>query len=328
MKYLQEVYIVSMKKFKFYNEKPEDSHTDRWERTIRLMPNKFITKYNIENIPSEKKLIPLTTNLRLCAQMSKLNVDCTFNINENCNLAIETLKTFDDKEMCDQLELIFEKFQNTQELLYWPYETEDKTITNLKMVDLVLEYGKPIERVSKTMFVTPASLYGFVANIEEKYDLFVVEHFPLKEVSCTFDEKTVINYKFNGNYGQTEREFLIEVFNKWNELRPKKIIFKNVLFLTHFSTSVLRIIASLYKFVSFNLKGVIEFDHLRSNLDLKFIKDFLQELNGGSCHFVMCFTEPNHVNKGEYFEVITNYNSQLLMQYIIKTFDYLIAKSM
>lgn len=314
-----------MKKLKFYNENPEAEHTKRWQLFMRLMPSKFVEKFNIENIPTDKKLVPANTNLRLCSRMSKLNVDCVFALNEDCNLAIETLKTFDDQELCDQLSLIFDKFHNTQELLYWPYETEDKTITNMNVIDLIPEYGKPIERVRKTMFVTPASLYWFVANVEQKYDIFVVQHFPSKEVSCTFDGKTVIYYKFNENHGQSEREFFMEVVEKWHQLRPEKIVFKSVLFLTHFSASVLRIIASFYKFTSFNLKGFIELEHLKNNLDSKYIESFLKELSGDSCHYIMCFTELKHVNKGEYFEIITNYNSQLLMKYIIKAFDYLIG---
>lgn len=327
MKYFTNTYIVNMKKIKFYNEHLEDSNTKRWDRFVRLMPERFITKFEIKNITSEQKLVPPTYNARLCTRMSKLNVDYSFNNDENCTLAIETLKTFDDKEMCDQLMLIFEKFENTQNSLPWPYDTEDKTLKNLKMLDLALEYGNPVVRVRKTMFITPVNLYGFVANIEEKYDLFVVEHFPKNEIVCIFDEKTVIKYNFKQNHGQSERVFLIDVFNKWEKLKPKKMVFKNVLFLTHFSASVLRIIASFYTYMSANLKGIIEIDGLKPNLDSKFIQDFWDALNGSSCHFIMCFVELKHVNKGDFFEIITNYNAQLLMQYIIKTFDHLIAAS-
>lgn len=328
MKYILDNYLDNTRKFKFYDENPGDSDTAHWELIVRLMPRKFIEKFKIENIPSNKILSPQIPGTNLCTRMSKLKVDFTFDKNENCNLASDILKDFDDKEMCDQLSLIFEKFKNTQELLSWPYETEDRTVTNLKMINLVSEYGKPIERVRKTMFITPASLYRIVANIEEKYDLFVVEHFPQNEISCAFDDQTVVLYKFNQNHGQSEREFLIEVFNKWEKLRPKKIVFKNMLFLTHFSTSFLRIIASFYKYVSVNLKGIVEIDNLKPDLDSKYIQDFWDELNGSSCHFIMCFAELQHVNKGDFFEIVTNYNSQLLMQYIIKSLDYLIVKSM
>ncbi|KAL5287400.1 CMTR2.2 family protein [Megaselia abdita] len=331
LKYLQETFIINMKKFKFYNENPEDAHTKRWKITVRLMPDKFIRKFNIENIASDKKLIPPRINNALCAKMSKLIVDNTFSRNENCYLTTADLQAFDDQETCDQLLIIFEKFQNTQDLLSWPYDTENKTITNLPHIDMVLEYGKPIERVRKSMFITPENLYGLVAKIEEKYDIFVVEHFPEDNIFCTFDDqnKTVIKYEFKSNYGQSEREFLVNVFEKWNELRPNKMIFQNFMFLTHFSVSVLRIMASFYKFMSANLKGTIELEHFKKDLiDSKYIQDFLKELNGTSCDYIMCFAEFEHVNKGDFFEVITNYNSQLIMQYIVKAFDYLIAKTL
>lgn len=331
MRYFEQNYVINMNKLKFYNEHPEDSHTERWERIHRLIPNKFIQKFNIENIPSEKKLIPQTTNTKLCSKMQKLSVDCRFNTNEDCNLAVATLQTFTDQAYSEQLLSIFEKFQNTQDLLTWPYDTEDKTITNLPAVDLALEYGKPVERVRKTMFVTPLNLYGFVAKFEEIYDLFVVQHFPQDEIVCTFDAKVSVKYKFTENYGKSEREFLVKVFGKWMELKPKKIIFKNVLFLTHFSASFLRILASFYKFFSVNLKGTVELEHFKDELirsKPEFVKEFADELNGSSSNYIMFFAELKHVNKGEYFEIISNYNSQLIMQYILKTFDYLISKEM
>lgn len=331
MKHFSQNYVINYKKFKFYNENPEDGHTERWEKLKRLAPKKFMERYDIKDIDQSDKLIPRSTNpiRKICSGMSKLSVDCTFNQNTDCILTVEILKTFKDKEFSEQLSSIFEKFQNTQERVTWPYDTEDKTVTNLLPVDVVLEYGKPIERVRKTMFITPASLYSFVANMEEAFDIFIVEHFPRDEIMCLFDGKIKISYKFEENYGQSERKFLKKVVEKWIELKPEKVVFKNVLFLTHFSVSVLRIIASFYKFLSVNVHGIVELEQFKPELlKLKLMKELQEQLNGSSCHYIMWFAEQRHVNKGDFFEIITNYNSQLIMQYILKAFDFLITKNL
>lgn len=329
MEYFSKKYLENTKKIKFYEENPEDGHTKRWEIICRIMPKFFISKYDIKDISEEKKLIQFDNglNIKFCSNMSKLTIDYKFSKDENCNFTTEILKCFDENDFTDQLMLIFEKFKATQELVYWPYCTEDKTLTNLKPIDLILEYGKPIERVRKTLFITPSIMYMFVNKIEDNFNIFIVESFK-DEIECIFDEKIKIKYKFKTNYGDSERDFLKVVLNEWIAKKPKKIEFKNLLFITHFSASFLRILAVYYKYLTVNLKGYVEMEGFKEKVDLNLIKEFQSKISGGSWDYVMCFTEYKQVNKGEYFEILSNYNSQLLMQYIVKTFDDLISKAL
>lgn len=260
--------------------------------------------------------------------MSKLKIDGNFGYNENCNLSEETLNTLNEKPKRVQLNLINEKYRNAQRIVVWPYHTDNKTITNLEKVRLVLEYGAPIKRVVKTIFVTPFLLFFMASKIEQQFDIYLVEQFPQEQVLCMFDDTTVVSYNFSEDHGQSEREFLIDIFYKWFQLKwkPNRIVLKNVLFLTHFSTSILRIIASFYKSMSVNNKGIIEIQNLKTDLDLPYIQNFWEKLNCSNCHSTMSFVELHHVNIGEFFDVITNYNAVLLMKYMDVTFEQLFVK--
>ncbi|KAL5287399.1 CMTR2.2 family protein [Megaselia abdita] len=325
MKYFEDIYSKKISDFRFYQDNPEDQRTKRWETLIRLMPKNFCERFEVQEIEMENRLVKNQHKIHITpnSNTTKQSVDYVFNTNEELKVSLESFDILDEYEYHEELRLIFEKVKNTEDLLRWPYKTDMKTFSDFNSIDLAIEFGKPIEKVQNTMFITPSILYGFVAKIEEKYDLFVVEHFPEEEISCIFDDSTVINYKFKKDYSHSERDFMNNVFDKWIALEPNRVEFRNVLFITHFAASFLRILVSFYDQVSINSKGTFLVEHLKEDIsNSKLIEDLGKRLKASSCDRIMCLVEPKHVNKSEFFEILTNYNSQLLINYINKIFEF------
>lgn len=324
LNYFTNIYSENVKNFKYYHDNPKDPSTKFWEEILRLMPEKFCQRFQIKPIKDKHKLIKNVNS-------SKQTLDYHFNMNEDCNLSDKALKRcFDNEEHgnSEQLELIMDKVEHIKKLLEWPYEPE-RNINDLPQVHLGLEYGRSIQKVRKTMFITPSLLYRFVALIEDKFDLFLVEHFPSKENFCTFDDKSEssIPYKFEEDYGKSERAFLKKVFEEWIQLKPNKVEFKNVLFITHFSASLLRILASCYEVLSVDAKGSVKLEHMKKELmSSQCIEQLRNHLEGSSSERITCLTEPNYVNKGVFFVTMTNYNAQLLIHYMNETFEFLKSK--
>lgn len=320
MEYFKETYLSNSKIFKYYNENQDDTNTKHWKKIISLMPNKFIDKFKIKEIPSSKMIFRREEKdpIKMCPAIEEL----ILSRNE------EIWKRFEENNAnTEQYSYILKKFKYTQNSVKWPFKSESETLKNLVPVDLVLTFGKPIEKILKTIFVLPLNMYGLIGQIEKKLENSVEKfvssgsaNLPENQIICTFNSDLSIIFEFKENFGTSEREFLANVFKKWIAVKPKRIIFKNFPFLTHFSVSLLRMLASCYKSFTADLNCFVELNDLETEKCKDFEK-FENIFKNQSFHLIMCFTELTKVNKGDFYTLISNYNAQVLMQYVVKILD-------
>lgn len=316
--------ISDIKLVLLYYEKPENEISKKRKFILRTIPQKFMKKFKIKEIAKEKYLIQ-DINLLKAVNRTKESLDLQFCRNQQCNLTAETLSVLHKFKRFEKLQLIFKTFTNIQELVEWPYEVEETSILNLNPVELCLEYGKPIDRILKTMFVCPASMFFYAFLIEEECKASLFSSFPKGEVSCVFDDSVSIIYEYQKHFGNAEKTFFFSIFEKWIELKPKKVYFKNVLFLTHFSVSFLRILAQFYESIKVNMNGIIILENLLpQNVDSNLIDDLKNHFEK-SLDFIMCLINLKILKEGKFFELILNYNSQLIKHYVVELVQKFVA---
>ncbi|KAL5291931.1 CMTR2.2 family protein [Megaselia abdita] len=317
MRFFEKIWKNYTLKFNNFYENPTNNETKQWRSVMNSAAGFwFVRKFEVgEPIPFQTKN----------KEKAKKNcIDYRYVNDNECCLRVEHLKTFDEKSLCEQLLLLNAKFKVTKSMCEWPFDTEPIIMESLNAVDLILKLGKQVQKVRRTFFVVPSTLYLIVGQIEAKYGKCIVEYFPQNEISCQFDENVSIVYDFNSNYGVSEKEFLKQVLQKWSRVEPSKITFKNFLFLTHFSTSFLRILASFYRTMTIGFDGTIRLENLKEEKwILKTVGDLNEHLNSSSSENIFCLTELKDVNQGFYFKHLTIFNSQLLITYLTKAFDFL-----
>lgn len=271
---------------------------------VKEAVSEFLCKYKIT--PIRKRLTSNTRNAFSCIKAHGFLLPF--------KLPLPKVVAFGQMNNKDRKKLLSKTLSELSKHITFP---KKEVLPKISYWKIEVISGKPIEKVTKSMFVAPDFLYKMVLVIEKAYGKSLLK-LSLFKVSCQLLD-TKITYKFENNFGYSEREFLRKVLNNFIENKPQDIQFEKFYFVTHFSVSVLALIAQFYTKCSMNSVGNIHLQHFvpdhskwKQVLKLKKIEDFTS---------IVSLMRPTTIQRTDFAIKIVEFNSFLLITHMKRFVD-------
>uniref|UniRef100_W8BQT0 Cap-specific mRNA (nucleoside-2'-O-)-methyltransferase 2 n=1 Tax=Ceratitis capitata TaxID=7213 RepID=W8BQT0_CERCA len=269
--------------------------------------NEFYTRYKVSCIAEEDKIL----------------FSCP-NTNENCKSKPFCKGSYSEREMAkdttmeERIFALHRTMNNLEKMLDLNYGMnfhEESENSSKSIPEFRIYRGALFTELLSSLFVHP-----FVIQFHQKLkQILGRDPIFITAPSCTADDmKIPINNDKTRSFSLLPRQFLIQLLGTIYEKQPRKIVFSNIILLTHLSVSVLRFLA-LYMYEHLNISTEPEFKiELQSKRD-KFTKEQISTLKKLHSLLVddlniLCILPIDKLHRNEFANALTNHNNQLLLK--------------
>lgn len=216
---------------------------------------------------------------------------------------------FKKMSKAEKLNVLKNKFDNLRGLVKWPYSSSSINFCSLgTAIEIEIVTCKPIDNVLNSKFIGFELLKHIRKEIENNFGKSLFSYFTKDPIEFGADNKKIM-FKMKDSFGKSEKDFFQQILLFLRKHKPEKVYLRNFIFLTHFSVSLLRILAAVFEDLWFTDSGDIILDkckHSEWNV-----------LNSVECEEnIFSFLDIKILHKNDFNEALTNFNDQLLFRFI------------
>lgn len=297
----------AIRKFMMLRNNPRGMESKKYLSTSESAALDFIRYYNISPLQSRDRLTPVDNSINA---FSKLGFPFEL---QHLALSLNEINSFEVMDFMQRKRILKSKLSELSRRIRM--SSHELELPKLNTFILTVIQGKPIENVTRSMFIAPTFIHKMSVVIEKCFRRCLLELSTLN-VKCSFDNSSQVNFKFLQNYGKSERGFLRAVLKVFFQQKPNQIIFEKFYFITHFSASVLAFLALFYNDCVMNSSGDIILKAYSHNGFLKEIKMVEEIHDSDRFDAIFSLMQPSHIQRSDFAVQLIKFNSVLMLAHM------------